>query len=219
MNTNNIKDTRYCKKCNENLPKTIEFFPQRKTDKSGFGLYCKGCLNKEKREKRSEIRKLWDKGGIIEGQEGRKCTICKIIYPENNEYFGKHKGNSLNLDTYCKICRKEKGRANYHKNKDLWNKTHNKTKTEKQNKILEIKKLSSGCSKCGEKRPYLLDFHHLFPDQKLFQIAQGEAKGWGKVLEEMKKCILMCKNCHAEFHYLEKQTKINIQEYINLKNG
>jgi hypothetical protein len=214
MNNLNIKDTRYCKKCNKNLPKTLEYFPHRKSDKSGFGLYCKVCINKDKREKRSELRKLWDKGGVIEGQEGRKCTICKNIYPPTHDYFGVHKGNSLNLDTYCKICRKEKGRANYNKNKESWNKTHNKTKLEKINKIQEIKKQSKGCSKCNEKRHYLLDFHHLDPSQKLFQIGQGESKGWDKVLEEMKKCILLCKNCHTEFHYQEKTQNINIQEYL-----
>lgn len=214
MNTDNIKDTRYCKKCNRNLPKTIKYFPSRKTDKSGFGLYCKECINRKKREKRSEIRKEWNKGGIVEGQEGRKCTICKIIYPENGEYFGKHKGNSLGLDTYCKICRKEKGRSNYYINKESWNNIHNKTRLEKQNQIQDIKKQSSGCLKCEEKRIHLLDFHHLDPSKKTFQIGQGESKGWDRVQAEIEKCILLCKNCHADFHYQEKQKGTTIEVYL-----
>jgi len=214
MNTNNIKDTRFCRKCNKNLPKTIEYFSPRKTDKSGFNLYCKECINKEKRNKRKNIREKWDKGGKVENGEGRKCTKCKLIYPETNEYFGKHKLNSIGLDSYCKICRKEKGRTNYHNNKQSWNKTHNKTRLEKQNKIQEIKKQSNGCSKCNEKRYHLLDFHHLNPIQKLFQIGQGESKGWERVKEEIKKCILLCKNCHADFHHLEKINKITIKEYL-----
>lgn len=219
MNTDNIKNTRFCKKCSKNLPKTIEYFSPRKTDKSGFNIYCKECINKEKREKRSEIRKLWNKGGTVEGQEGRRCTKCKLIYPENNEYFGKHNLNSLGLDTYCKICRKEKTRESYHKNKSSWQATHKKTAVEKQNKIIEIKEQSNGCCKCNEKRYYLLDFHHLDPSKKLFQIAQGGDKGWDKVLEEIKKCILLCKNCHCEFHYLEKQNNLTIEEYLKEKNS
>ena len=57
MNTSNIKNTRFCKKCQTNLPKTIEYFTPRKTDKEGFNLYCKNCINKEKKGKRSELRK------------------------------------------------------------------------------------------------------------------------------------------------------------------
>jgi len=170
MEAKNIfKTLRFCKKCERDLPKTIEFFPPRKLDKSGFGLYCKECLNREKREKRSEQRKIWDKGGVVEGGEGRKCTICRITYPDNENYFGKHKKASSGLDTYCKICRRERGRINYHKNKEGWNKTHHKTSEIKKNKIIEYKENSCGCIKCGEKKQYLLDFHHLDPQTKLFQ--------------------------------------------------
>lgn len=216
MNTSNIKNTRFCKKCQTNLPKTIEYFTPRKTDKEGFNLYCKNCINKEKKGKRSELRKEWNKGGSIEGGEGRKCTICKIIYPESLEYFGKHKLNFKGLDTYCIICRKERGRQNYNKNKEKWNQTHSKTKLIKSQKIIEIKQNSNGCSKCQEKRYYLLDFHHIDPSTKIFQIGQGEAKGWKKVEDEIKKCILLCSNCHREFHYLEKLNNITVKEYICL---
>lgn len=219
MNTSNIKDTRFCKKCNRNLPKTLDFFTPRKTDKSGFNLYCKECLNREKREQRKKIRENWNKGGKVEGKDGRRCTKCKLIYPETNEYFGKHKTNSSGLDTYCKICRKEQTRENYHKNKTSWQNINKKTSIEKRNKITQIKKESNGCYKCGEKRYYLLDFHHLDPSKKLFQISQGENKGWDKIQEEIKKCILLCKNCHTEFHFLEKQNNIIIEEYLNEKKN
>lgn len=213
-----INNLRFCKKCNKDLPRTIEYFAHRKTDKTGFALYCKECVNREKREKRSELRKIWDKGGKIEDSDGRKCTICKNIYPETLEYFGKHLQNSIGLDTYCKICRREKGRKNYSINKKDWNEIHNKTKNIKRDKLIELKENSNGCIKCKEKRHYTLDYHHIDPSTKLFQISQGEAKGWDKILEEIKKCILICSNCHREFHYLEKLNKITIQEYLNHEN-
>jgi len=216
MNTNKIsKCLRFCKKCNQDLPKTLEFFTPRKTDKEGFHLYCKECINREKREKRSKLRKVWGKGGVIEGQDGRKCTICKEIYPESLEYFGLHNRNSIGLDTYCKVCRREIGRENYHKNKESWNKTHNKTYNIKKQNIKDLKEQSDGCCKCKEKKHYLLDYHHLDPSTKLFQIAQGESKGWDTVLKEIEKCILLCSNCHREFHFLEKLHKISINEYLN----
>jgi hypothetical protein len=57
MYTKEIKPTRFCRKCNQDLPKTLEYFTPRKTDKEGFSLYCKECINSKKREKRQEKRK------------------------------------------------------------------------------------------------------------------------------------------------------------------
>lgn len=219
MKTEKINNLRFCKKCEKDLPLTIEYFTPRKTDKTGFGLYCKECTNHEKRQKRFELRKEWDKGGIVIGSEGRRCTICKNIYPENDEFFGKHQSNSKGLDTYCKICRRERGRNNYNKNKQDWNKTHNKTKNLKKENIISFKENSNGCEKCREKRHYLLDFHHLNPNTKLFQISQGTAKGWNKILEEIKKCVLLCSNCHREFHYLEKIQNITLKDYLKNFNS
>ena len=31
---------------------------------------------------------------------------------------------------------------------------------------------------------------------------------------EIKKCIPLCRNCHTDFHYQEKQTGITINEYL-----
>jgi len=216
MNPNNFK---FCRKCERNLPKTLEYFTTRKTDKSGFNIYCKECINKDKREKRSLKRKEWDKGGSIEGGIGRRCTLCKTTYPESLDYFGKHLQNSIGLDTYCKFCRREKGRKNYDLNKHEWNKTHNVTREIKKQNIIEYKINSCGCIKCGEKKHYLLDFHHINPNDKLFQISQGESKGWDKIKAEIEKCILLCSNCHREFHYLEKKDGISIEEYVNLKHN
>lgn len=205
---------RLCKKCNNDLPLTIEFFTPRKADKTGFSLYCKECKNREKREQRLEKRKISNKGGIIPGVEGKRCTICKNIYPCTNDYFGKHKGNKSGLDTFCKECRRNKNLNNFYKASDKWKATHKKTRDEKQRKINEIKEQSNGCSRCNEKRIYLLDFHHLDSSQKDFQISNGSSKGWNNILKEIQKCILLCKNCHCEFHYFEKQNKITIEDYL-----
>jgi len=207
-------NTRLCKKCNQDLPLNIEYFTYRKTDKTGFHLYCKKCINKEKRDKRLEKRKLNFTGGSIEGIEGRKCSICKRIFPESLEYFGKQSWNKIGLDTYCKECRRNKNLENYIKNKKQWHVTQKKWAGLKRDKIIEVKQTLGGCKKCGEKRHWILDFHHIDPSQKLFQISQGEAKGWELINEEIKKCILLCKNCHGDFHYLEKKQNMNIELFL-----
>ena len=56
------------------------------------------------------------------------------------------------------------------------------------------------CVVCGYKR-YVgaLDFHHVDPKAKSFGISiKGLSYSWASIVEEAKKCVLVCKNCHAE---------------------
>ena len=213
MYTKEIKSTRFCKKCNQDLPKTLEYFTPRKTDKEGFSLYCKECINNKKREKRKEKRQHWDKGGKVEGKDGRKCTICKNIYPPTSDFFGKHRKSSSGLDTYCTSCRHEKTRQYYYNNKEKMQSQSIAWKKTQRDKINEIKN-SCICLKCKENRNWLLDFHHIDPTKKDFQISQGEGYRWEKVQEEIDKCVVLCSNCHRDFHYQEKQIGITIDEYL-----
>ena len=44
-----------------------------------------------------------------------------------------------------------------------------------------------------------LQFHHVDRTLKEFGIAaEGATRAWSEVVEELKKCILLCANCHAE---------------------
>lgn len=53
------------------------------------------------------------------------------------------------------------------------------------------------CVKCGSSGP--LQFDHRDPSTKSFDIAEGVAtKGMPAVLEELKKCQLLCQDCHSE---------------------
>ncbi|HVG21805.1 MAG TPA: HNH endonuclease signature motif containing protein [Blastocatellia bacterium] len=46
-----------------------------------------------------------------------------------------------------------------------------------------------------------LEFHHLDPTQKDFGISKkGYTRSWEKVKNEIDKCLLLCANCHREFH-------------------
>jgi len=147
--------------------------------------------------------------------EKQLCSICQNEYPATLEYFGIHK--SRGLDTYCKPCRRNKNKNNYYANKESWNETTRRNKKLQRERINELKNLLS-CLKCGENRNHLLDFHHVDPNQKDFQISQGERYGWKRIKEEIDKCIVLCSNCHRDFHYQEKQTGMNIEDYLKTKN-
>lgn len=58
------------------------------------------------------------------------------------------------------------------------------------------------CVHCGYNRcNRALVFHHLDPTQKDFGIgANGVTTAWNKVVTELEKCVLLCQNCHCEFH-------------------
>ena len=59
------------------------------------------------------------------------------------------------------------------------------------------------CLVCGYDRCFAaLDFHHRDPAEKEYNIAAmllgSSAKG--KLEKELKKCVVLCSNCHREYH-------------------
>ncbi len=70
--------------------------------------------------------------------------------------------------------------------------------------VEEIKR-ERGCSRCPEKHPACLDFHHRDPSQKLFSISNGASQNRyseDKLLIEIEKCDIICSNCHRKEHYV-----------------
>lgn len=58
------------------------------------------------------------------------------------------------------------------------------------------------CAICGySKCNAALEFHHLKAEEKLYSIAKnGTCHDLETDIEEIKKCILVCSNCHREIH-------------------
>lgn len=58
------------------------------------------------------------------------------------------------------------------------------------------------CAICGYNRlPSALEFHHIDPSQKEYGIASGGVcHDLETDLSEIKKCLLVCANCHREIH-------------------
>ena len=65
-----------------------------------------------------------------------------------------------------------------------------------------IKVSGNQCCLCGyHKTNSALEFHHLVPEEKSYSIAKnGTCHDLEKDLAEIKKCILVCANCHREIH-------------------
>ena len=67
--------------------------------------------------------------------------------------------------------------------------------------LAKIKQARGGkCERCGYNTCIkALEFHHLDPSQKDFTISNDHFK-LKEAVEESKKCILICANCHRELH-------------------
>ena len=72
-------------------------------------------------------------------------------------------------------------------------------------KWLNDLKSEHGCERCGEKRAPCLEFHHRNPNPEDKRIS-WLINNWGKekILEEIKKCIVLCANCHCMEHWDEE---------------
>lgn len=57
------------------------------------------------------------------------------------------------------------------------------------------------CCLCGyDKYDGALEFHHIDSKEKEFTIGSSSMRNYEKMLEESRKCILLCSNCHKELH-------------------
>lgn len=70
-------------------------------------------------------------------------------------------------------------------------------------KIRAINLLGGHCKKCNTDNVFVLEFHHLNPGKKDDEINQllRHQVSWRFLKDEVKKCILLCRNCHSETHY------------------
>jgi len=69
-------------------------------------------------------------------------------------------------------------------------------------KIKGVKLLGSKCKICNDENIFHLSFHHSSSDKEI-SISKMKGVRWSIIEEEIKKCELLCENCHAEKHYLE----------------
>jgi hypothetical protein len=78
-----------------------------------------------------------------------------------------------------------------------------------QNKVRKYKESIGKCELCGwNKHIVILQFHHLDKNRKRFKFNTGHlgSYSWKSIEDEIKKCKLVCPNCHNWIHYKEKDS-------------
>jgi DNA-binding CsgD family transcriptional regulator len=116
---------------------------------------------------------------------------------------GKRDKQLLNESRYCKVCGERDPSKFYGHKVSMCGACHAKYTLErgheKRRRALECK--GSRCESCGfAKYIASLDFHHLNPSEKDPNFGNWRGWAWCKIEEEIKKCVLLCRNCHAAVH-------------------
>lgn len=112
------------------------------------------------------------------------------------------------------IKQKEAQRKHYVNNKEKYLESSRRNRPIKNRQrglwVQEIKS-QLGCKICGENRIPCLDFHHRDPSEKDADIGYA-VWNWSKkrVLEEIAKCDVLCRNCHSWLHYEENIQEIDV---------
>lgn len=129
------------------------------------------------------------------------CGTCGEL--KDSRDYHKNPSKKDGLQSMCKSCRKDYHRAHYLANKDKY-KLRNANVREYLRTYIKRYKRLCGCSKCNDRRHYVLDFHHT--SGKDFTI--GEAINNNIAIDtlkaEIRKCVVLCANCHREYHHLNK---------------
>ena len=97
----------------------------------------------------------------------------------------------------------------YAKNKES-EKAHVKRRKLEIRKWFQNYKRGLVCSKCIEDHPATLEFHHRFNQKKEKAIENMVDDGCAikRILMEIKKCEIVCANCHKKLHYDKRINKI-----------
>lgn len=92
------------------------------------------------------------------------------------------------------------------------------TKRRRILKLRAINTMGGVCVICQyDKHPGVLDFHHVDPTTKSFAISGGGfSRSWASIELEIKKCILVCANCHREIELGLHKKEVVDQYYQQL---
>lgn len=74
--------------------------------------------------------------------------------------------------------------------------------TRKDRKVQLLDMMGGECCICGyDKCKSAMCFHHVDPSVKSFGISDiGLLKKWSLLVDEVKKCVVLCNRCHVEVH-------------------
>lgn len=74
-----------------------------------------------------------------------------------------------------------------------------KRRTRKKERMVFV--MGGQCIQCKyNKCIEALEFHHIDPSTKSFSFNKAKSYSWEQISSELKKCVIVCANCHREIH-------------------
>lgn len=144
-------------------------------------------------------------------------TIAKTvgISPTNARYWIQKYGLQLQQKPFgsgyvhpqnphrCGRCGETDPAKFYGNKRKLCGTCHNayNTKLGQERRLRAVRELGGKCRACGfDKYPCSLDLHHRDSKAKAPNFRSLRGWSWKRILVELQKCVLLCKNCHAAHH-------------------
>tara|TARA_R100000005_G_C4932979_1_gene161043 strand:- start:467 stop:907 length:441 start_codon:yes stop_codon:yes gene_type:complete len=133
----------------------------------------------------------------------------KRLNPKTNKLFvcGEAREDGYIFDGYITARLKKDGyfKENWREPKSfeknlIYKKLYKKKLYDKVSNYLNSYKMSKGCLECGyNESPYALEFHHRDRKFKSKNVSNFRKSSWAqldKIVKEVKKCDILCSNCH-----------------------
>lgn len=99
----------------------------------------------------------------------------------------------------CPDCARTQSRKWYQEHRD-----YDKQRHAKRRALIDFYK-NKPCVSCGYYfPPAAMDFHHRDPTTKLFHIGRNSSRPLPVLLAEIRKCDVICSNCHRILEYTSK---------------
>jgi len=125
------------------------------------------------------------------------CTTCG-----EEKFLSQYRRDRTQTSGYqprCKQCVRAVNNSAYVTKYGEKQRQRNSTRVAEQREKIRAYKLTHPCT-CGEKEPVCLEFHHLLPGEKDFQMSNVGTLSWARILQEIQKCVVVCSNCHKKIH-------------------
>lgn len=127
----------------------------------------------------------------------KKCSKCKETKELSS--FNKHSARKDGLQTFCRDCERMRKKKYYQEHPEKFLK-YNQKKRQRAKTWLNGYKASHPCVVCGESCIPCLDFHHIHDKVSGIGAILCEQRSIPKLAEEIKKCVVLCANCHRKLH-------------------
>jgi len=201
--------TRVCLGCKETKPVTD--FRWRNQSKNLRAPRCTPCdaahrkryydsggkvFTLEQNRRAAEKRAALILTGELQEKPTKKCNKCGEV--KDRSQFRALSTKYGHVNPRCRECEPEHRLAHYQTNQSQFI-ANTKRRYRKLKQLINDIKTSSPCFDCGQSYPpYVMDFDHVDPTNKLCNVSRMPSKFpcEEKILAEIEKCDLVCSNCH-----------------------